>query len=398
MRAPHPGRPRRGPIRVLHLVSTFALKTDIKWLLLLDRHQDRARFDCEIACFHGGGPAREQFEALGVATHNLEVSDERDPRALLRAHRLIDAGAFDVVHTHLLRADLYGGLAARWSGTPVLVSTAYALGAFQRATRRRLDPVLDAVYARIPAHFLAVCDAVRDDLIRRLRVHPRRITVIRTGIEPPGDAPRAGAAGALRRAWGFPETAPVVLTLARLSYEKGVDDLIDAAAMLRATRPDARFVVLGDGPDRAALEARVAERGLSGVFALPGFAVDIWPALTAADVVCLPSKSEGLPNALLEAMAMSRPVVATAVGGMPEAIEHEVNGLLVPPGDAEALARALGRVLGDAALGARLGRAARGTVEERFLARDVAARYGELYERLFTRGGMAHACVSATTS
>src|SRR5262245_49526082 len=104
-----------GSIReILHFVSTFEIKTDTKWLLQVARYLDRDRFRLSVACFYSGGPMQAEFEALGIRTHNLESPREQDPRAVFRAKRLILANKPDVVHTHLLRADLFGGMAARW--------------------------------------------------------------------------------------------------------------------------------------------------------------------------------------------------------------------------------------------------------------------------------------------
>ncbi len=370
-----------GRVRVLHFVSTFAVKTDTKWLVQIARYLDRGRFELRAACFYGGGPIREELEDLGVKTHNLETPGSSDPRAVVRARRVIDGFAPDVVHTHLLRADLYGGLAARWSGCPIRVTTAYALGDTRRATRRRTDVVLDAVCRRLPTHVLAVCDAVRRDCVERLGFPAERVHVIRTGVDPPERPPGRADVERVREEWDA-RGRPLIVTAARLSYEKGVDILIDAAAVLRGRRGDVRVVVVGDGPERSSLEERIERHGLGQTVRLAGFRTDVWTCLSAADAVCLPSLGEGMPNVLLEAMALGRPIVATRVGGVPEAIEDGRSGVLVRAGDAGALADGLERVLGSSDAAAELGRAARAEVERRFLARDVVAEYGRWYQSL----------------
>jgi len=385
--------PGSRPCRVLHLVSTFQIKTDTKWLEQIARTLDRRRFHLSAACFYGGGPIRDRLDALGVRTWNLKVPGACDPRAVLRARRLIARG-YDIVHTHLLRADLLGGAAARLAGAPVVVSTAYAIGDYRRARRRRCDPWLDAACARLPTHVLAVCGAVRDDCVGRLGIRPERITVIHTGIDI-SDPVDAQAGRAFRRAWGIPAGAPLILTVARLSYEKGIDVLIDAAARVHAARPQARFVIVGDGPERKCLEGRIRDRGLDGVVRLAGFRADVRSILAAGDAFCLPSKSEGMPNALLEAMAAGLPVVAAAVGGVPEVITSGRDGLLVEPRNPRALADALVSAIDDPAGRIRLGRAARRTIDERFGARDVVRRYERLYERLLDVEKRPHACALA---
>ena len=369
------------PISVLHLFSTFEVKTDTKWMVQLARQLDPAAFHLSAACFHGNGPVRERLEALGVRTDNLAVESEHDPRAVLRARRLINSIECDVVHTHLLRADLLGGAAARLAGTPAIVSTVYAIGDYRRARHRRSDRLLDAACAALPTHFVAVSDAVRRDCVDRSGIDPNAVTVIHTGIHPP-DEVDTRAATRFRKAYVDGAEGKLVVALSRLSYEKGIDVLIDSAATLRQTHPSVRIVVVGDGPDRGVLEEWIRQRGVGDVVKLTGFREDTWPVLSAADLVCLPSKSEGMPNVLLEAMAASRPIVATTVGGIPEAVTHGHNGVLVPPERPEALAAAIGRVLDDPSWAGRMGREARRTVERRFHVRDVARRYGDLYQSL----------------
>ncbi|MFQ5430509.1 MAG: glycosyltransferase [Phycisphaerae bacterium] len=372
------------PLHVLHLVSTFEVKTDTKWLVRLARHLHGGAVRMSAACFHRDGPIREQLNALGIETHNLAVRDPRDPRAILRARRLMKRLGCDIVHTHLLRADLLGGMAARLARVPVVLSTAYALGDYRRSVRRRSDRMLDAGTAALPTHVVAVSNAVRRDCIARLGLDETDITVIHTAIDPPNHVDPTAITD-FRRTHATDGKRLLVVTTARLSYEKGLDTLVNAAAVLNRTHPAARIVVVGEGPDRAAIESAIETRRLRGAMILPGFLEDVWPALFAADVVCLPSRSEGMPNALLEAMAAGRPVVAARVGGVPEAVTHERDGLLVRPDDPAALAAAIGRLLDDVALRERFGQAAKRTVTSRFDVREAAMRYATLYKTLLSR-------------
>jgi glycosyltransferase involved in cell wall biosynthesis len=321
------------------------------------------------------------FENLGVPTYNLDSPGEHDPRAILRARRLITRLRPDVVHTHLLRADLFAGLAARWTRVPVVLSTQYGVGGFRREKRRRTDFLLDRLCAAIPTHVLAVAEAVKRDCVERLGMNPDDVSVIHTGIDPPEDIDATSAA-ALRRDWQIGDDQPLILSLARLSYEKGLDTLIDAAEIVHRKNPDARFVLLGSGPDRLGLEVRIRIKELIGVVKLGGFVDDIWPALAAADVFCMPSKSEGMPNALLEAMTSGTPIVATTAGGIPEAVEHNSSALMVDPEDPRMLASALLRMIEMKQDSRRFAEAAQRIVLERFLAGDVARRYETLYEKL----------------
>ena len=377
-----PITPIKRPFRVVHFVSTFAVKTDTKWLLQLARQLDPAEFEMAVVCFFQGGPMKKQFEDLGVTTENLDVPGERDPRAIIRARNFIEGFEADVVHTHLLRADLFAGLAARWAAAPVLVSTCYAIGDFRREKKRRSDRILDALCAALPTHTIAVSKAVAKDCMDRLHVRPEHVSIIHTGIDSP-KTDYSAAGSDLRAAWRL-EGGPLILTIARLSYEKGVDTLIEAASQVYRTHPAARFVVLGEGPDRPILQKRIDQLGLSAVVRLAGFEPNVFPALAAANIVCIPSKSEGMPNVLLEAMAMRKPIIATDVGGIPEAIESEKNGLLVPSQQPDTLARGLARLLDEPETARRWADAAHETMASRFHAAKVARQYAALYRRLIS--------------
>jgi len=369
-------------IRVAHVVSTFEVKTDTKWLLLLLRHLDRQRVEPAVVCMYGGGPMQERFEALGIETENLDAPAEMSLSAVGRAYRYIRSGRFDVVHTHLLRADLYAGLAGRLAGAGAVVSTVYAIGAFRRSQRRQLDGLLDQLTRLFPTHVVCVSQAVKEDCVRRLRWPGSRVSVIHTGIEPGDYGADEAARRRIRSEWGLGQATPLIVTVARLSYEKGLPTLVEAAVALAKQHPTAVTAIAGEGPIRAELDARIASAGLADRVRLVGFRADVPAVLAAADVFCLPSYMEGLPNALLEASAVGLPVVATQVGGIPELVVANETGLLVPPRRPDRLADAIARLLNDPPLARRMGQAARRRIVEGFSASAAAGKYQALYESL----------------
>jgi len=174
----------------------------------------------------------------------------------------------------------------------------------------------------------------------------------------------------------------VVLAAGRLSPEKGFGVLVEAAAAVCRENPAAGFVLFGEGALRGELERRVAELGLAGRFVLPGFRTDLDALLGAADVVVLPSFTEGLPNVALEASAAGVPVVATAVGGTPEAVADGETGLLVPPGRPDRIAARVGELRGDAGVRARLGAAGRERMRTEFTFDAQAEAYLKLLSSL----------------
>jgi len=376
--------PTETRVRVLHMVSTFEEKTDTKWLLQLLSRIDRDRFETAAASFYGEAGLAARFQEFGIPTRCLEVPGEVNPQALPRAIRLIRAMKPHIVHTHLLRADLWGAMAARWVRVPVILSSAYAIGEYRRARRRRLDPLLDWVCRRLPTHVLAVSGAVKEDCVKRLGWAPEDVTVVYTGIDVPtvSNHERSHDRKRIRTELGLDEKDWLVVTVARLSYEKGLAWLIEAAKLLQDRHDRVRFLLVGDGPERAGLEEQVRQFALSDHVRFAGFRSDVDAVLSAADLFVLPSLMEGMPNALLEAWAASLPVVASEVGGLAEVVDSERTGLLVPPKNAPALADAIDRVLRDRGLARRLGEAGCQQVRDRFSVATVARNYENLYLRL----------------
>jgi glycosyltransferase involved in cell wall biosynthesis len=276
----------------------------------------------------------------------------------------------DLVHTFFETSDLLGGLVAKLSGRPV-ISSRRDMG-FLRTRRsqygyRLLGFLFDEVHT--------VSEAVRQEMISRDRLDPKRVVTIPNGI-PFGPAPvRVPREG----------SSPVVLSVGNIRGIKGTDVLIRTAQRVVAQNPDVRFWIAGsDHDERYAREMRalVTELGLARHVRFLGKVEDITPLLDAADVFCLLSRSEGMSNALLEAMAAAVPCVATAVGGTPEVLTGELSTLLVPSGDADLAALKILQLLSNPAQAQRLGRVARARVEENFTARrmvqNLAVRYGQL--------------------
>jgi len=373
------------PIRVLHVVSTFAIKTDTIWLSQLLSRCSRERLDSSIACMYGGGPMQRRFSDLGVPTFQLHAPRGISPSGLWQLLRLVRRVRPQVLHTHLLRADLYGGLAGRLSGVPVVLTSQYALFPCARAVKRRSDRVLDRLCRLFATDALAVSEAVRRDLIDRVGWPSDRVHTVRTGLDFDAWPSNLPVGMQWRKSWGIDTDSPLIVTVARLSYEKGLEVLVEAAALVSSEFPNARFLIVGEGPAAGSLAEQIAQLDLKGVVHLAGFHQDVPSILSAADLFVLPSHMEGLPNAVLEAFAAGLPVVASAVGGLPEAVEHERTGLLVPPGDAPALAAAVCRLLREPQFARLVARQGSQAAREKFSLQRVARIYAALYEELVHR-------------
>jgi glycosyltransferase involved in cell wall biosynthesis len=227
--------------------------------------------------------------------------------------------------------------------------------------------------------YLAVSRHVRDRLAAGAGVPARKLRIVANGIDPAAFARSADPALRARLA-GSPDR-PLVLTAARLSPQKAIDGLLSAAVLV----PDAIFAIAGDGPDRAALEARAQALGIAPRVRFLGPRDDIPELLAACDLFVLPSLFEGLPLSVLEAMAAGKPVAATRIPGTDEAVADGETGILVPPGDAPALAAAIRAFLSDPALARRAGEAGRERVRTRFTASAMVDGVVAAYEELLAR-------------
>jgi glycosyltransferase involved in cell wall biosynthesis/GNAT superfamily N-acetyltransferase len=319
-----------------------------------------------------------ELEAAGVRTHCLSTR-RSDPTWPLALARLIRTGDYDVVHVHSPLPGSVARLAVRSirpaSARPGLVSTEHN----RWETHRLPTRLLNRVTSRFDGAAFAVTDEVRDSMQGPVREHA---VFLRHGIDVERVAAERSHRAELRAELGIRDDELVIGTVANFRPQKDYPNLLRAAQALLdrwpADRPTVRVVAVGQGPDEAAIRALHAELGLGDRVILTGFRDDAVRVLGACDVFTLASQWEGLPVAVMEALALGLPVVATAVGGMAEELTDEVNALLVPARDVDALAAAWARVLSDDGLRATLSAAARAKSAEYGVARtvvDIEAAY-----------------------
>jgi glycosyltransferase involved in cell wall biosynthesis len=322
-------------------------------------------------------------ECETVAGLGREIAPLGDVVALAGLVRLMRAWRPGIVHTHTAKAGLLGRLAARVARVPTIVHTfhGHVLRGYFSPPKQALFRGLERALARAADAIVAVSDSVKRDLVELGVADDRKIRVIPLGLELSplaGELPR----GVLRRESGIPDDAPLVGMVGRLVPIKDVPTFLRAAVRVRARRPDARFVLVGDGEERAALEALSRELGLADVLHFLGWRRDLAQVYGDLDVVVNASRNEGTPVALIEALAAARPVVATAVGGTPDVVGRNERGRLVPPGSPEALAEVVLDVLAQpeparcAALAGRAHVMAHHSCER--LIRDMDALYRQL--------------------
>ncbi len=369
------------PKVVLYLIGSLPPNGAERVLLDLVRHLDRARFHPVVCCLHAGGPLVPAFEAAGVKVVVLGKRSRWDVSILKRIRRVIAEEGPALIHTHLFTADAWGRAAALRAGVPA-VSTAHSSDPWRRWHQRLADGVLSRLTERV----VAVSEGVARSRRERERVPAATLTTIPNGIDLARFDPRRDV-GPLRAALGLPDGVRTIGIVGRLHPAKGHPELFEAVRQLLDQGLRVAVLAVGEGELRGELEGLARRLDLDGTVRFLGRRDDVPELLNVLDVYVMPSRWEGLPIGLLEAMAAARPIVAAAVGGIPEVITHGETGLLAPPRDPPALAAAVRRCLEAPDEARRMGEAARRVVRARFDVATMARRYEELYEEVLAGPG-----------
>lgn len=341
-------------VRVLHVITSLTVGGAERLVVSAACRLQPDRFEHAICCLTGPGALAAEAAAAGVPVFTIgSFPGLRHPLAFAKLVGVLRRWTPAIVHTHLQSANLYGRVAARLAGVPVVIATEHNL--YVRKPRRYL--MVERLLARHTDAMIAVSATVQQFLSTQLGLPSSTIRVVRNGVAIPDAFPARVAA--LRARLG--SRGPIVATVASLTVKKGHEFLLHALAQARDRGIPCTAVLAGDGPERRRLEALAASLGLRESTIFLG-AVPAADVLEVADLFVLPSIVEGLPLALLEAMFAGKAVIATAVGGVPEVIDSNENGVLVPAADENALADAIERLLGSDDLRTRLGARAQATI------------------------------------
>ncbi len=369
-----------GAISILYVVTELDVGGAEKMLYELAVRARSAGHGVNVVCLYGKGDVARWLEREGIRAESLGMAGRMDVRVLPRLVRVIRRVKPDVLHSFLFHANVAGRLAGRMAGVPVVI------GSVRVEEPRRHHLLFDRLTAWATDAETCVSESVADYTERRAGIARSKLVVIRNGVV--AAEADAGARKKARAVLGLDGGWPVVGSIGRLDRQKGMDVLLSAFQEVLEKVPDARLVVAGGGPDRKALELAAARAGISARVRFLGFRAGAAKLAACFDVFVLASRWEGLPNVLLEAMAAGCPAVATAVGGVPELIKNGRTGILVPPDDAAALAKAVTGLLQDEESAAQMGQEARRWVVERFGMERMWEKTAALYEELLARKGV----------
>jgi len=373
-------------IRILGVIAASARGGAEEAFAALLRGIDPQRFQVFVAC-DGTGPMYEEYRRFAEAVWPMNLSSIRHVSGIYRLARLIRAHRCQVVHTHLWNADVLGGLAARVAGVPSVstVHGAYflpiSISGVRKVRRRAFSQIYRSIYRSFD-HVVATSTYVADDLRSRvgIRAAAGSLEVVYNGIDL-GRLDEMRASGALDPSPQW-RGRPRIITPANFFPIKGHEWLIRAVPAVVEKFPAVEFMLAGDGESRAAMEQLTRELGVDANVTFAGSVANPVPLLLESDLFLLPSISEGLSIALLEALALGVPVVATTGGGTPEVIESGETGVLVPPASADALARAVIELLADRPRALRLAANGRQMVRHKFSRDEMVRRVESIYERL----------------
>jgi len=382
-------------INLLKFLTVFAEGgTEGQVMNLVDR-LDLSKFDVRFACFNRTGRFLPFLEARGIPVTPYAIKRFYDLKALRQQARLANdmrRQRIDIVHSYNFYGNVFAVPAARLARTPVVLASIRSMSDFYTPLQRRVHRHV----CRLADCVLTNAEAIRQSLIAE-GYDAAKIKVIRNGIDVRNLQGTADGGPRFRSSFALPANAPIVAVLARLGAIKGIEYFLEAAVIVARRFPHARFVIVGGGTFvkngrseprdyRRELETMAERLGLASRVVFTGARSDVADVLSQVAVSVLPSLSEGVSNTVLESMAAGVPVVATRVGGIPEAVEDGTSGLLVPPRDPAALAHAIGCVLEDRDLARRLGQAGHERVARHFDLDSVVRQTEALYASLLERG------------
>ena len=322
----------------------------------------------------------------GIIVH-IDIQDGGIWPPMKKLINILRAEKIDIIHSQGARADFYARLASKLAGqkTKVVNTIAMLVERYDVGIlRKNIYCGLDRFSERHVDRFLVVSEALKQELISTHSIPEHKVAVIFNGIELQEyrDHGFAEFSGKTRREFDIGDREFLVCAIGRMVWQKGFEYLIESIPAIIKTSPRAKILIVGDGPLKARLEALAETLNVRSNLIFAGFRSDTREILSAIDILTVPSVLEGFPMITLEAMAMSKPIIATNIDGITEQITNEENGILVPPKDPDALAKAIIRVYDDKEIGRKMGLAARRKVEREFSVERMVAETEKVYMTL----------------
>ncbi|MGE5238959.1 MAG: glycosyltransferase [Chloroflexota bacterium] len=393
---PESGSSLSAPVRILHVVPKLSVGGGVATQLLsVIKRYDRSRIIPYVCSLRESSAVGRELERLGVTVVSLNRDFKRgfDWTAVRDLYLLMKQHRFSIVRTHEYRANLHGRCAALLATVPCIVASVHTMYLsehhdYDRETklnRRITNKLLGSLTDRV----VAVSETVREQVIHYDGLAKDKVTVIYNGIETDRFIHASGEQ--VRKEFGITRGAPVVGYLGRLNETKGTDDLVKAFAKITPMFPDAVLLIVGDGPLRDDLESAARVLGISDRVIFAGLRLDKENILAAMDIFAFPSLTEGHPNALVEAMAAGKPIVATDIPPVREILDGRGDALLVPVKNPDEIAMSLEVLLRDREISETLGQTAQRKALSRFGIDNTVSRHLALYADILKKKGVRSA-------
>ncbi|MCQ2560069.1 MAG: glycosyltransferase [Clostridia bacterium] len=371
-------------IRVLHVIGAGEFGGAERHILNLVAAMNPEKVRVTVCCLFAE-PFVKVAKEKGLDALAIPMRHKRDMGIIKQLKALMLQEKVDIVHTHGVRANLVGRLAAKQAGKKIVVTTEHSLLAqdYPGFLSRMLNMLIEKFSRPITTHFIAVSDGLRRALLKQ-GISENKITVIHNGLNPE-DFVTHQPLDFWRQKLHIEASVPVVGIVGRLHPVKGHRYFLQAAQQILQTKPEVRFLVVGDGSERPSLEAYAAELGITDQVIFTGFVKEVAEIMPALNVLVIPSLWEGFGLTALEGMVLKVPVLASSIGGLPEVVEDEYTGLLVPPADSQALAEKTLWMLDNPEETRILSQNALKVLQEKFTSQVMAAKTEQLYAWLLAK-------------
>lgn len=363
---------------VLHIVEDLKIGGLEELVRIIVTGLDREKYNVYICCIEEGGEIAQELIGSGINVDILGMKSYHNPLNILKLARYIKEKRIDIIHTHMYFANTFGRIAAILAKTPVIISTAYS-NYFEYKKRNIL---MEKFLSRFTDKIIAASNSIKEFTVKQQKISAEKFVVI-YDCAATEKFSRKIEAGKIKEELAIDPDYSVVGCVARMVDVKGHAYLIQAAKEVLREYPKVKFLLVGDGPLKEELKSLSEKLGLEKNIIFTGMRRDIPEMLSVMDIFVLPSSlREGCPLSILEAMAMSKPIVATRIGGVPEEVSDGQSGILVAPKDAESLARGIIKLISDKDKAKEMGRVGRKIFEDKFSKEIMLNNIESLYEDL----------------
>lgn len=372
-------------LSILYIIPTLKIGGSERQLLNLV-NEFKAHYRITVCCLYGKGELLDSFVATGVEVVDLGLAGIWDVRVIPRFLKVLLRSRYAMLHAFLFDSVVLTCFLAKLSGVPIIISSRRNYDDWMRGrhifTQRLANFFTDKVTVN--------ARKIKEFIMEKEKLNEQKIAVIYNGIDVDFFHPGISENG-LRQKFGIQDNTPLVGTIASFKISKGHTYLLDAISLVRKKLPDAKFLMVGEGHLKNRLERKINKLGIAPNLILAGRRLDSAQIISMLDIFVLSSIREGQSNAILEAMALGKPVIATDVGGNTETVMHGVSGYLVPPRQPAILADRILELLEDKQKALAMGKQGRIIVSEKFNLGLMAQNYTELYNGLLAEKGIKNA-------